>query len=257
MILHNKKVAFISAVLLLTSFMLTHQSKAQALDSALFTVPPDSIQVDTTIVDRIPPLSQLIDSAMVHSGVLQRQIKQGDVRRLENQGITQKWLKYINLFATTNYGVYDNFMSVQDQSVVGSTINTGTSFRWSVGLTLTGTPLFDFFNQPTLKKIKELETQQEEDLVVDLELQIKKTVIQQLNTTLSSYKVLIISNENVISNYTQLILSERLFYQGELEIFALANVREMYYKSLTSYEKAKYEFQMNYLILEAICGFQF
>ncbi len=251
-------ILHIAIALLLSSFPFVGTCQfTVSQDSINLTLPPDSLVRDSSVIDRIPPLNQLIDSAILHSGLMQRQIKQHDIKELERNTITQQWLKYINLFATTNYGVYDNFLSVQDQSVVGSTINTGTSFRWSVGLTVSGTPLYDFFNRPTVKKINALEAEQELDLKKDLELEIKKTVIEQLNKTLMLYRIMLIANENVYSNYTQLIMSERMFYQGEMELFDLANVREMYYKSLTAFEQNKYEFQMNYLILEAICGFQF
>lgn len=226
-------------------------------DSVLYTSYPDSVHVDSTIIDRIPPLKNLIDSAVMHSFLVHRQAKQIEIKELRSSAVTQEWLKYINVFATSNYGVYDNFMSVQDQSVIGSTINTGNSFRWSVGITLSGSPLYDFFNKPTLKKIQNLEAEQERESWEDIKLQIKKLVIEQYNQTLMSYKILIISIQNVYSNYTQLILSEQEFYQGNMEIFAMANVREMYYKSLMTYEKSKYEFEMNYMILEVICGFQF
>ncbi|MBN2747796.1 MAG: TolC family protein [Bacteroidales bacterium] len=258
--LDRYKLLFFNAFFILLILFFPHEGKSQIAvgnDSTNLTILPDSLLPDSSIIDRIPPLNQLIDSAILHSGLMQRQIKQHDIKELERNTITQQWLKYINLFATTNYGVYDNFMSVQDQSVVGSSINTGTSFRWSVGVTVSGTPIYDFFNRPTVKKINELEAEQELDLKNDLALEIKKTVIQQLHKTLMIYRIMVIANENVYSNYTQLVMSERLFYQGEMELFDLANVREMYYKSLTAFEQNKYEFQMNYLILEAICGFQF
>lgn len=226
-------------------------------DSAFFTAFPDSVKVDSTIMDKIPPLNVLIDSAISYSFLVKRQEKQIEIKRLRANAVTQEWLKYLNFFATTNYGVYDNFMSIQDQSVVGSTINTGTSFRWSVGITLSGSPIYDMFNKPTMKKIQNLEAEQEMDSRQDLILQINRLVIEQYNQTLMSYQILIISNQNVYSNYTQLIMSENKFYQGEMELFALANVREMYFKSLMTFEKSKYEFQMNYEILETICGFQF
>ena len=218
---------------------------------------PDSLKVDSTVLDRIPPLNALIDSAYVHSPVLRRQDKQVLIRNLRENTVNQEWLKYINVFATTNYGVYDNFVSVQDQSVVGSTINTGNSFRWSVGVALSGAPFYDMFNKPTMKKIKRLEAEQEIDALEDLKLQLKQIVIQQYNQTILSYRMMIIANNNVYSNYTQLVMSEQKFNMGEIEVFTLANVREMYYKSLMAYEKNRYEFQSNYMILETICGIEF
>jgi len=218
---------------------------------------PDSLKVDSTVLDKIPPLSALIDSAFANSPLLKRQDKQIVIRDLSEKTVNQEWLKYINLFATSNYGVYDNFVSVQDQSVVGSTINTGNSFRWSVGVAISGAPIYDIFNKPTTKKIKHLEKEQEIDTKEDLKLQLKQIVIQQYNQTLLSYQMMIIANNNVYSNFTQLVMSETKFNQGQLEIFTLANVREMYYKSLMTYEKNKFEFQSNYMILETICGIEF
>jgi len=218
---------------------------------------PDSLQVDSTVLDKIPPLSVLIDSAYANSPILKRQNKQIDIRILRKKTVNQEWLKYLSIFATSNYGVYDNFVSVQDQSVVGSTINTGNSFRWSVGVAMSGAPFYDMVNKPTMRKIKQLEMEQEIDAKQDLKIQLKQIVIQQYNQTLASYQMMIIANNNVYSNYTQLVMSEQKFNLGELEIFTLANVREMYYKSLMTYEKNKYEFHSNYMILETICGIEF
>jgi len=248
---------FLILILLLLPLVIKAQNTSVNSDSALTVVIPDSIKTDSTILDKIPPLQALIDSAYANSPLLKRQDKQVLIRDLRENTVNQEWLKYINVFATTNYGVYDNFVSVQDQSVVGSTINTGNSFRWSVGVAISGAPFYDMFNKPTMKKIKKLEKEQEIDSKEDLKLQLKQIVIQQYNKTLMSYNMMIIANKNVISNYTQLIMSEQKFNQGELVIFTLANVREMYYKSLMTYEKNKYEFQSNYMILETICGIKF
>ena len=248
---------FLILILLLLPLVIKAQNTSVNSDSTLTVVIPDSIKADSTILDKIPPLQALIDSAYANSPLLRRQDKQVLIRDLRENTVNQEWLKYINVFATTNYGVYDNFVSVQDQSVVGSTINTGNSFRWSVGVAISGAPFYDMFNKPTMKKIKKLEKEQEIDSKEDLKLQLKQIVIQQYNKTLMSYNMMIIANKNVISNYTQLIMSEQKFNQGELVIFTLANVREMYYKSLMTYEKNKYEFQSNYMILETICGIKF
>jgi len=112
-------------------------------------------------------------------------------------------------------------------------------------------------NKPTTKKIKHLEMGKEIDSKEDLKMRLKQLVIQQYNQTLMSYQMMIIANKNVYSNFTQLVMSEQKFNQGELQIFTLANVREMYYKSLMTYEKNKYDFQSNYMILETICGIEF
>ena len=200
---------------------------------------PDSLRVDSTVLDRIPPLNALIDSTYANSPLMRKQDKQVLIRSLQEKTVNQEWLKYINIFATSNYGVYDNFVSVQDQSVVGSSINTGNSFRWSVGLAISGAPFYDMLNKPTTKKIKHLEMGKEIDSKEDLKMRLKQLVIQQYNQTLMSYQMMIIANKNVYSNFTQLVMSEQKFNQGELQIFTLANVREMYYKSLMTYEKNK------------------
>lgn len=237
--------------------LLSGALEAQKQDSLYVASLQDSARVDSTILDKIPPMQALIDSAIIHSPLLQKQKKQVLIRQLENSTIKQEWLKYINVFGTSNYGVYDNFSSIQDNTVIGSSINTGTSFRWSVGLTLSGAPLYDFFNKNTRSKIKTLEMQQEEDSYEDLKIQLTQLVIQQYNNTILSYQVMNISYKNVVSNYTQLEMSEQQFKLGELPIFSLANVREMYYKSKINLEKSKTDFQVNYLILQSICGINF
>lgn len=246
--------------LLISLVMLPGLSYAQTttdLDTLSGVAFPDSLKIDSTVLDKIPPLSSLIDSAYANSPLIKRQDKQINLRDLQEKTVNQEWLKYINIFGTSNYGVYDNFVSVQDQSVVGSTINTGNSFRWSVGVAISGAPFYDIINKPTMKKIKHLEMEQEIDTKEDIKLQLKQIVIQQYNQTLLSYQMMIIANNNVYSNFTQLEMSENKFNLGQLEIFTLANVREMYYKSLMTYEKNKYEFQSNYMILETICGIEF
>jgi len=256
---HYKMPFILGVILILLLQGISTEGKAINMlkDSTLLLPAPDTLNIDSTIIDKIPPLQSLIDSALVNSYKLHRQIKEEEIKQLETTSITQEWLRYINIFATSNYGVYDNFMSVQDQTTIGSTLNTGNSFRWSVGVTISGTPLYDFFNRPTVKKIKKLEAEQELNTRQDMELEIRKTVIQQYNQTLMSYHIMLIAQENVYSNYAMLLLSEKLFANGELELAALTNIREMYYKSLMTAEQNKYEFNMNYLILQAICGFEF
>ncbi len=226
-------------------------------DSTFYSNFTDSLKIDSTALDRILPLNALIDSAYVNSALLKSQDKQILIRELYKKSINHEWLKYINIFATTNYGVYDNLVSVQDQSFVGSTINTGNSFRWSVGITLSGAPIYDLFNKPNYNKIRTLEAEKDIDFKEDMKLRLKEMIINQYYQTKLSYDMMIVASKNVYSNFTQLVMSEDKFTDGELEIYSLANVREMYYKSMFTFLKNESDFHANYLILESICGIKF
>lgn len=256
---HMQRLALI--LLLLLFFVNLWASPQQQIDDTTnaISLPADSTSTenDSCIIDKIPPISILIDSARAHYPKISKQEKQIMIKVLNEKTVNQEWLKYISVFATTNYGIYDNFISVQDQTMTGSSINTGTSFRWSVGLAISGAPIYDAFYKPTSKKIKELEKLQEEDNLADVELELRKTVIEHYNNTLLSYNILVLSNKNVYSNYTAMVMAEEQFTNAEITITSLANIREMYYKSLMALEKSKTEFEINYLILQEICGFKF
>lgn len=217
----------------------------------------DSLVNDSNFLEKLPGLTTFIDSAIVHSPILKRQDAEILIKDLSRRTVNQEWLKYIGLYATTNYGVFDNFTADQSQQMTVNSITTGNAFRWSVGVTVNGAPIYDLLNKSTNNKIKRLEYQQEIYQKEDLTIQLRQLVIQQYNNLLLSYKMMKISNENLYSNYTQLLMIEQQFKEGEVSVSDLAGVREMYYKSEMAYESYKTAFFQNYLLMKEICGFQF
>lgn len=217
----------------------------------------DSILVDSAFFRHMPPLQALIDSAILHSPMIGRQNAQVMIRQLQQKEIRQEWLRYLGVYATSNYGVYDNFMNAESGSTVGSTITTGSAFRWSVGVTITGTPFYDMLNKPTKTKIKKLEAEQELESLETIKQELRILVIQQYNEVMLNYRLMLIANQNLQSNLTQLIMGEQQFKNGEIRLNDLANIKEMYYKSYINFETQKSTFMGSYLILQEIVGFDF
>lgn len=246
--------------ILIGLFLFSLQTKAQqdTLVNDVNIVDQDSsIFNDSIFFETLPPLKTLVDSAIIHSPIIRRQDAQILIRELQRKEIRQEWLKYIGLYATSNYGVFDNFMNASTGTTQGSTISTGNAFRWSVGVNVTGAPFYDMINKPTATKIKRLEEEQEIENKETIKRDMKILVIQQYNDVVLNYKLLQIANENLSSNLTQLIMGENQFKNGESRLNDLANIKEMYYKALINYEKQKSEFMGSYMILQEIVGFEF
>jgi outer membrane protein TolC len=248
----------ILSFILLLAFNFTLKAQQDSLSTSdTVIVIEEDLMNDSVFFAQLPTMKSLIDSAIDNSPLIKRQDAQIVIRELQRKEVRQDWLKYMGVYATTNYGVFDNFMNAQSGTTQGSTITTGNAFRWSVGLTITGAPFYDMINKPTQSKIKKLEAEQEIENKETIKRELRILVIQQYNDVVLNYKLLQIANENLQSNLTQLIMGEQQFKNGEIRLNELANIKEMYFKSLITFEKQKSEFMGSYMILQEIVGFEF
>lgn len=217
----------------------------------------DTLFEDSVFFKTLPPLGALLDSAVNHDPNVNRQDYKIKETTFQQKETKQEWLKYFRLYANSNYGIYDNFVSANDGSIVASTITTGSAFRYSVGLSIGGAPLYEFFHNKTKIKILEMRKMQAVENKKEFERNIRLEVINQYNTLLSDYQLLKVRNANMLSNYTQMTLVEQQFLNGQTSLGELARFREIYYKSRVAYEKKKFEFINSYMILQELVGFKF
>ncbi|MBN1198833.1 MAG: TolC family protein [Bacteroidales bacterium] len=221
----------------------------------------DTLFVFNPIVDditlRIPPLDDLIDSAIVHSPSVafvdaEIYIRKYGIRSARRDVMQNFYLDagmgldYLNGYTNSqaNVGNPTEVLTWQDNSAYA----LGISIRM---------PLDDLMDRRN--RIKSA-TKYMEQAFSEREIQIKiirRQIIEQYNRLIINQKILKIANDNQIFMSLQMALAEREFLNGQLSLYELARLNEMNRKAVTDFEQSRNEFYNAYMILQEIVGIKF
>lgn len=221
----------------------------------------DTIFVFNPVIDditlRIPPLDDLIDSAIVHSPNVKASDAEIYMRRYLIKSAQRDFLTNfymdagLNLYYQdaltnnrTNLGDINSVLSTQDLSGYG----LGVSIRM---------PLDDLADRRNRIKYATKFMEQafsERDYQINL---LRRDIIVQYNRLIINQKILKIANDNQIYMSLQMALAEKEFLNGQLSLYELARLNEMNRRAVTDFEQARNEFYSAYMILQEIVGIKF
>jgi outer membrane protein TolC len=214
----------------------------------------DEVEEIASIVDKLPPLQALIDSAILNSPAIKFQ----DAEILKNQlniRITKNnWTKNLGINGDFLYGTYDNLSL--DPATGTSTINTKVESRYATGIFIR-LPLYDAINTKNEVGIASYELEQAKQLKESRIQAVRQLVINQYYDVVYNERLLNILSRNQQSADLQLQMAEKQFTNGQISIEDLARITEINNDALVSFEKAKIELNTSYLILQEIVGFTF
>jgi len=254
----KNKYAMVAAIFLMTflSIMLlpgyTKASESLSNDSITSINP---FLDDITL--RIPPLEDLIDSAIVHSPLLLSQDADIAIWKYKIKTARRDWMQNLFIDAVaqndiwdaltnnkTNYGDDNTILSYQNNNRVLASI----SFRL---------PMDDLWDRHNRIKTATKEVERSMAIKSNLILELRKSIILLYNTLIVNQRKLKIANENVIANALQKDLAEKEFLNGQSSLYELARINEMYRKAVYDYEDARIEFYNAYMLLQEITGIKF
>jgi len=221
----------------------------------------DTVFIFNPIVDditlRIPPLNDLIDSAIVHSPNVaaadaEIYMRKYGIKSAQRDFLTNFYLDAgMNLFYQdaltgnqTNFGDINSVLSTQDVSGYA----LGISIRM---------PLDDLADRRN--RIKHA-TKYMEQAFSEREYQIRllrRDIIVQYNRLIINQKILQIANDNQIYMSLQMALAEKEFLNGQISLYELARLNEMNRRAVTDFEQTRNEFYSAYMILQELVGIKF
>ncbi|MEI6821642.1 MAG: TolC family protein [Bacteroidota bacterium] len=214
--------------------------------------------ISTDIVNIIPPLSILIDSALNSPSM---KAKQAELSYRKSVITTTKrnLLKGVGFQTYYNYGNTDVFSLSNSSSSVNSLLNatsqTSTSY-YGVGASLRYS-LFDIIEQKNAMKINKILYEESYYTTENEKLVIRKQIITQYYGLILLQKELKLSHLALIDAQTQTVMAEKEFSQGEISISELASLRDMKLKTQIQADTYFSEFMIAYTLLQDLTGIRF
>ncbi|MFH1297529.1 MAG: TolC family protein, partial [Bacteroidota bacterium] len=200
----------------------------------------DTLFVFNPIIDditlRIPPLDDLIDSAIVNSP----HVKEIDAEiYLRKYGIkTTRRDIFANFYFDAGLNLYYEDALTNTRTNLGdinSVLSNQDNNNYQVGLSIR-MPFDDLMDhrnrvKRATKYMEQAFSIREEEIKV-----IRRDIIEQYNRLIIYQKILKISNDNQIYMSLQMALAEKEFLNGQLSLFELARMNEMNRRAVTDFE---------------------
>jgi outer membrane protein TolC len=213
---------------------------------------------DSSLLD-IPSLKELINAAKLHSPLLKAHVKATEIVDQELSIEKKRWMEYIYIEGTANYGKYDQVV-INENTTVGA-LNTGALTRseqsryyGGVGVKL---PLSSITSRRNELRMRSLSKEQ-----LDFELQQKQENIEAM--IIEQYFRLKYFEErlNTCQNVCQTLeigylKAEKDLLNGRIDLNEFAILVSIVGKSKDEYLKAKSEFFAQYYIIQKLTGLSF
>ncbi len=209
------------------------------------------------ITQRIPPLEDLIDSAIVHSPLLRSQDADIAIWKYKVKTAKREWMENFYIDGLLQNDVWDaltnNKTNYGDDNTILSLQNNNRALA-SISLRI---PMDDFWDRrnrikTATKQVEKAMALKDNDIV-----ELRKLIIIQYNQLIVNQRILKIANDNVIANGLQKEMGDKEFLNGQTTLYELAYINEMYRKAVTDFEEARNAFYNAYMILQEICGIKF
>ena len=208
---------------------------------------------DTTII--LPPLVDLIDSALKHNASVRYRNLDIQVRESGLKTTQNYWLRNMGFQADTRYGTFDNFSSTA--TTQSTTMYTATSKQFNYGLGLyLKLPLGDILNRKNQIKGANAQLEQARAMEEAQQDEIRQMVIRQYQEVLLKQRLLNIRSLNLGNARVNMEMVEKQFANGLIPVAEYVRISDIISTSEVAYESARSEFITAKMILEDIIGFR-
>lgn len=236
----------------LAAFLLPILCFGQNKDTTYFNPLVDDITL------RIPPLEDLIDSAIVHNP----QVKYYDADiaawRYRVKSASRVWMRnfYIDTYLQTDFWKSATYTSLNYQAVADYYNSYQNSYR-GLGQIEIRIPMLDLWDRKNQMKTATKEIEKSMASKDNVILQLRQTIITQYNQMIVNQRILKNANESVIAGAMNKEMGDKEFLNGQSTLYDLAYIMEMYRTAVYNYETSRNAFFNSYMILQELCGFKF
>lgn len=213
----------------------------------------------SNIEEVLPPLSVLLDSAVVHAAQVNYEELHAMRNRYEIKRARLEWTQYFGINLDGGWGNWltDNVDNIH--GVGGGPLADNTrSYRWNYAISY-----FVRFPLSSILKRKNEIMIGKKEVEMSLALRDQRANEARLSTILYYNAMIQAQNKMKISNeyqeYTkiQMQMADLQFANKEIEIAEYARLKEIQIRGANDYEQYKSEFSMNYQLLEEMTGMKF
>ncbi len=209
--------------------------------------------LEDEIIDFLPPMTELIDSAVGNDPYVQFRNIQLYIDQCKLKSVKNEWMQHLGALAEVRYGTYDSFTSSS-----GGTVTTPASkdIRWNYS-TYINIPLRSVVNRKNQISQTRYEMEQSKHMLDVQKEEVKKIVISQYNDLLLKQKILKITSKAKETLEISMHLAEKSFTNGTLPMGDYAMITQNYTRAAVDFATAEVSFQTAYQLLETICGTTF
>ena len=223
----------------------------QAQTSKTFDLLKDDLESE------LPPLSVLIDSAILHNPYVkfrdnQKIINQENLRTSQTQ-----WSRNIGIQSDVRYGTFNNFnnYTTGGQSPdVNSTLTT--EFNYGVGAFIR-LPFDEIFNRKHQVNRAKSELDQARDMADVQRVELTQLVIKQYNELILSQRLMKIKAKYLEIERFSMETAEEDFHLGTISVTEYSRTAELFAKADSDFQTTKVQFNTAFLLLQEIVGIKF
>ena len=209
----------------------------------------------TSITLFIPQLSQLIDSALVHNGMVNYRKLEIASKETNLKSKRKYWTRNFGIQADSRYGTFNNFSStIGNNSTINLASNT-KQLNYNIGFYLK-IPLFDIINRKSQIKKAKAELAQAKNLVKSQESELRAIVIRHYEDLKLKQNILELRASNLGSAKVNMEMVGKEFRNGSIETSEYVRISDMTSRIAVEFEKAKSSFFVSKKLLENLIGFE-
>jgi outer membrane protein TolC len=201
----------------------------------------------------IPQLNELIDSALVHNGMMNYRNLEIDAKEENIKSKRRNWTKNFGVQADTRFGTLSNFSTSSDDNTSVNLATNTTQFNYNVGFYLK-VPIFDVINRNSEIKRAQIEIEQAKSLAKSQEDELKEVVIRYYEDLLLKQKLLELRAESLGNARVNMEMVEKEFRNGLVPIAEYVRITDMTSRIASEYEEAKSNLMVSKKLLENITG---
>ncbi|MCF8381292.1 MAG: TolC family protein [Bacteroidales bacterium] len=214
-------------------------------------------QSDTKIFEnfQLPSINAIMDSAVLNSPLLKMGKLQTQIAESEAQTTKREWLKNIGMESSYYYGKFGSLSTIENTSV--SQINSSLAYAkqntYSAGvyMRIPLSEMADRKNKNRAEQLKiEIAAQEEEKMKNEL---FEKIIIEY-NRAILFIDLLKLKSESLETANLQIVLGEKQFRNGNLNLLDLSALKEGQVKASSDYIIALSEAKSQLMLLEQISG---
>ncbi|MFA8451144.1 MAG: TolC family protein [Bacteroidales bacterium] len=203
----------------------------------------------------LPPLDNLIDSAIYNSSEIKRESNRAEFFRREAKTKKREWTKHFGLVSEVNYGNWQH-LDWNELNSYDFVLSQSRRTNWIIGAYLR----FPFFALLDRKNSIEKEKKMQ-NVILAQEDVARKRVIDEVTKLyyelLQNQRKLKISNEFQQFTLVQMKMAENRFYQGEISVSEYTRLKEIQIRGKLQFENIFSSFRTSYHLLENKVGFKF
>lgn len=177
-------------------------------------------------VAELPPLMDLIDSALRHNALVKAGKDRVDLKQANLLSQRDNWTKNIGLQADTRYGTFDNFAT----SVSGpsTSLVSSTTKQWNYGVGFfVKMPLFDVISRKNQISMANAELNEASHISENQQDVVRQLVIRQYQELLLKQKIVNIRSANLGTSKVNMLMIEKEFRNGVIPITEYVRVSDI------------------------------